>query len=71
MRRLPIDAMAKGLYDEAIRQARLQLDQSPDTKELRRRHRGAIEVGIRAGINGALLTLVEAGILPGAFEDEK
>ena len=59
-----IGAIAGELHDEMLRRARLQVDQ----RELDTRDRIAVELGMIAGINGALLTLVESGILPGAFE---
>jgi hypothetical protein len=55
----------------ATRARTIELDQRPDTSELRLANRVAIELGIRAGISGALLTLMEAGVLPGAFEDDE
>lgn len=70
-----VPEMAAKLQRDAARHARATVAKvkaaQPDLAPALERNADAVEAGIQAGIAGALLALMEHGILPGAFEDDK
>jgi hypothetical protein len=69
-----IDEMATQIQVTATAAAIRALDFSgaadPAFRDTVERNRDAITIGIQAGIAGALMALVETGILPGAFDGD-
>jgi hypothetical protein len=65
--------MSERIQQDALRHASATIDRlladDPEARAALRGQPEALEVGIRAGMAGTLLALVEHGILPGAFED--